>query len=177
MKVIIPILMLLALLAGCSSKAQRLHKKDEATVAPRRFGDTYTFKIRPAAADTYEVRLAGVTETSCHLGPDFTVQYFTFAESGSLALYYGGHPQDETDRPTGRFRSSFGDKSAQWSFLKRTADFRATAYVTEPEQEDRPGYTWHLIVIADTEKEIHAIIDQLSTFHKIAGASYPKQGS
>jgi hypothetical protein len=169
MKRIIPILVLLTLLAGCSSKAQRLHKKEEAAVAPRRSGDIYTFKIRPAAADTYEVRLSGVTETSCHLGPDFTVHYFNFSKSGSLALYYGGHPMDETDRPTGRFRSSFGNQTAQWCLFKRTDDFRATAYVTEPEQEDRPSYTWHLMVSADTEKELHAIVDQLTTFRKVRG--------
>ncbi len=176
MNQIIPTLMLLTLLAGCTSKEQRLHKENEAAVASRRSGDTYTFKIWPTAADTYEVRLSGVTRTSCHLGPDFTVHYFIFAESGSLAIYHGGHPQDETDRPTGRFRSSFGDKSAQWSFFKGTTDFRATAYVTEPEQEDRPSYIWHLMVSGDTEKEVHAIVDQLATFHKVRGYQQLKEG-
>ncbi len=169
MKRIIPILMLLTLLAGCTSKAQRLHKKNEAAVAAKRSGDTYTFKIWPTADETYEVRLSGVTATSCNLGPDFTVHYFNFAKSGSLALYHGGHPMDETERPTEKFISSFGERSVQWSFFKRDAGFRATAYVTEPEQEDSPSYTWHLMVSADTEKEVHAIVDQLATFRRVRG--------
>lgn len=169
MKRAIPILMLLTLLGGCSS-AERLHKRNTGAIAAKRSGDTYTFKTWPTAEDSYEIRLSGVTETSCHLGPDFTVHYFTFPQSGSLAIYYGGHPQSEAERPTGRFRSSFGTTSAEWSLFKRPADFRATAYVTEPEREDRPSYTWHLIIIGDTEKAVHGIVAQLPTFHMIPGA-------
>ncbi len=172
MKRVIPTLMLLTLLAGCTSKEQRLHQENEAAVACKRSGDTCTFKIWPTAADTYEVRLPGVTKTACHLGPDFTVHYFNFAESGSLAIYHGGHPQDETDRPAGRFRALFGDKSAQWSFFKGTTNFRATAYVMEPEQEDRPSYVWHLMVSGNTEKEVHAIVDQLATFRKVRTVAF-----
>lgn len=177
MKRAFPFLMLLTMLAGCSS-AERLHKSNTAAIEAKRSGDTYTFKTWPTAVDSYEIRLSGVTETSCHLGPDFTVHYFTFPQSGSLAIYYGGHPQSESDRPTGRFRSSFGTTSADWSLFRRTADFRATAYVPEPErkEEDGPTYTWHLIVIGDTEKAVHAIVDQLPTFHVIPGAQKPKQG-
>lgn len=175
MKTIAPIVVLLTLLAGCSS-AERLHKKNTAAIAAKRTGDVYTFKLRPTVEESYQIRLFGVTETTCHLGPDFTVHYFSFPQSGSLAIYFGGHPQSETDRPTGRFRSSFGDTSAAWSLFKRTTDFRATAYVPEPEREDQPIYTWHLIVIGDTEKAVHAIIDQLPSFHQIPGAKKPKQG-
>ena len=132
----IPIFMLLTMLAGCSS-TERLHKRNTAAIAAKRSGDIYTFKTWPTAADSYEIRLSGATETSCHLGPDFTVHYFTFPQSGSLAIYYGGHPQSETDRPSGRFRSAFGATSADWSLVRRTSDFRAAAYVTEAEREDR----------------------------------------
>lgn len=164
----IPIFMLLTMLAGCSS-TERLHKRNTAAIAAKRSGDIYTFKTWRTAPESYEIRLSGVTETSCHLGPDFTVHYFTFPQSGSLAIYYGGHPQSETDRPNGRFRSAFGATSANWSLVRRTSDFRATAYVTEAEQEDRPSHTWHLIVIGDTEKAVHAIVAQLPTFHMIPG--------
>ena len=162
-------LILLTVLAGCSS-AERLNKRNIAAIAAKRSGDVYTFKLRPALEESYQIRLSGVTETSCHLGPDFTVHYFTFPQYGSLAIYYGGHPQSETDRPTGRFRSAFGNTSADWNIVRRASDVRATAYVTEPEQQDRPSYTWHLIVIGDTEKAVHAIVDQLPTFHLIPGS-------
>lgn len=163
MKRLLHILMLLPLLAGCTSKMERQQKKDEAAIAPRRSGDIYTFKIRPAS-DTYELRLAGVTQTSAHLGPDFTVQYFTFALSGSLGIYHGGHPQDEEGRPMRRFSASFGKRSAKWSLFKEAEGFRASAYVLEPEREDSPTYIWHLMVSGKTEQEVHAIIQQLRTF-------------
>lgn len=162
--------MLLALLAGCSS-AKRLHKKNTAIIAAKRSVDTYTFKTWPTSAESYEIRLAGVTETSCHLGPDFTVHYFTFPESGILAIYYGGHPQTVTERPTGQFRSAFGTTSSDWSLVRREGGFRAAAYIIEPEREDRPSYTWHLIVTADSENSVHAIVDQFQSFRMIPGAN------
>ncbi len=175
MKTIVPIVVLLTIFAGCSS-ADRLHKKSIAAIAAKRTGDIYTFKLRPTLEESYQIQLSGVTETSCHLGPDFTVHYFSFPQSGSLAIYFGGHPQTETDRPTKRFRSSFGTTAAVWSLFKRTADFRATTYIPYSDSEGGPTYTWHLIVIANTEKAVHEIVDQLPTFHLISGAKKPKPG-
>lgn len=160
-------LVLLALLAACTSPEQRLQKERQAAVAAHQSGDTYTFKVWPGAKVSHAVRLSGMPETDCVLGPDFTVHYFTWPQHGSLAIYHGGHPQDETDKPARKLTARFGGRSAHWSLFQKEQGFRATAYVAEPAQEDGPGYIWHLMVHGQTEKELRAIIAQLSTFHEV----------
>lgn len=167
MKHLFSSIMLLALLSACTSSTQRLQKERQAAIAARQSGDTYTFKVWPGAEVSHAVRLSGAPEADCMLGPDFTVHYFTWPQRGSLAIYHGGHPQDETDKPTGKLTARFGSKTARWSLFQKAEGFRATAYVTELDQDGEPSYTWHLMVHGQTEKEVRAIIAQLSTFHEV----------
>jgi len=119
------------------------------------------------------IRLKGVSKTSQHLGPDFTVHYFTFEDGGSLALYNGGHPQwDEEADPDETFTAMFGRNKTKWRIERRDQDVRAESLVPETEFS-----FWHLIVVAPDTQVAKRIVDQTSTYQPInseqGGAGQP----
>ena len=173
MKRAIPILMLLAMLAGCAS-AGRLHKRNTAAIAAKRSGDTYTFKTWPTAADLCRY---GCLELRRHHVISAPTSRFTISHFLSLVRWpFTTADILEEREPMAHWTVQIGIRchlsrlepcSEELGFSSRRIRDRAR------EREDRPSYTWHLIVIADTEKAVHAIVNQLPTFHVIPGA---KQG-
>ena len=151
------IFLVCAILSGCASIKQA---SDERKVAATSVGDDFYFKTWPSSSVTRSLKLKDVSETSTHLGPDFTVHYFSFEEGAGVSLYNGGHSRwNEDAKVASAYQAPFGDNKTKWRIFTREKDVRAETLVSEAEFSH-----WHVTIIAPTRNRVESIIRQMSSF-------------
>lgn len=153
-----PLLVWVAVTAALTNCSGLRQAREERSIAPKANAGDYTFRTWPGSKTTYRLTLSNVVDTSAHLGPDFTVHYFTFTPTASLALYNGGHPMTRAEKPVSTFRAPVGTSPAKWTVTKRDSDYRAETYVAQDDHN-----VWHATVVAPTQERLHEIVAQLAS--------------
>lgn len=161
------IFLLCVILSGCASLKEA---SDERKVAAKAVGDHYYFKTWPSSPVIRALKLKDVSETSTHLGPDFTVHYFRFEEGSGVSLYNGGHPRwDEDAEVASVYQAPFGDKKTKWRIFMGENEVRAETLVSEAEFSH-----WHVTIIAPTRMRVESLIGQMSSFKSTSSESGPR---
>jgi hypothetical protein len=160
------ILSLALMVTSCASKYERWQSERLKQIETVSAGDVHRFKDWPGSDAQCAIQLSGVTRTDSHLGPDFSVHYFDFDSSSSLALYRGGHPRTRTSKPVSRFSSRFAGKFARWEVCEESGFLSAWSYV-DMSKEDYPDF-WHLMIQASTLEKVKQIARECESFKMTA---------